>query len=652
MKIPTRENRVAPNAPSVTTPNLSAPPEAVFGGQIGQAVDNLGKNVSRFEQILNNIKLQEDENKIKKFENNLSAYNADLRNKLKTGQIQPATLEDLYKQYNDEVAKNGESALGKDLFSAWSAGRGADFNKGHQYNLAFDYSVQKYDKNIIDIKDLGRIAAVNAAAEADSVKAAAIMQDYHNSVNNGQFVPKDKEIIIKAANHEWSLAEVSRDINANPAGALLKLQTPSKSSKSNPPHYQYLDATERERFINAAQQGIKSREGTTQDARLEPFRNYFHMLFQTNSDMASRYYRDLINEPASMSMHINDGLLTADEKKALQSGLRDLTAKEKETYFSWMEKILTDKDRNYATRNADFYENLQMQVKLFDIDNQGRIKNKDLNNVESLVNIIGTVEGGRRDGSLSNYDQQSAKMLAQLRGALGTLVEEEGFKLRDENRFSHSVSEAAKKAILNDLRLLDKNLGAGRGIFTKQQVGALTEAVWKEYIKAGIDTKSSESQDVANALNIERDILRTQIKNWLNIGDKQFDAVLYGGALLPYYSQSNFSNVRDMITGNRSIAGSIYENLLPIGTDTARTASQGLQDEGRTQRAAVGSGRVANRALEDIGGYVEDHTYTTRTWDDTVRRYREVTRFRSRANSDIVLRQSPRRRSIKENNNE
>lgn len=453
----------------------------------------------------------------------------------------------------------------------------------------------------------------------------------------------DKEGILNNAQHQYTVADVERDIYSRPAQAYEWLHNDSEKYKS-------LSAPERARYEAQAYRAAQSRKGTTLDEKLEPFRGFFHALWQSNPEAANRYFRDLINNPASTPVNLDTLFLTEEERNALQAGLQSLSSKEKETYFAWMEKIITDPQRESAMANADMFEKLKIQINTFDIDKQGKVQNKDLNNVESLVAAISTVEGGRRDGSLANYSRESSEMIAELRNALGTLVADEGFKLRNTNTFSHSVSEAAKKAILNDLGLLDKRLNGGDGMFTKEHIGAIAEAVWHEYMALGIDTKSSDTRTVADALTIERAVLRAKIQEWLNIDDTKYDEVLHGNTLLPYYSQSQFSNVRDMVIGrDQSLASNIYQNLLPGATDPASAASEGLKDNSRIQRVAGQAGRSVNRALEAAGGYLEDHTYTTISWDETARRYREVTRFRPQANSDIVLNYSPRRRNNKEN---
>jgi hypothetical protein len=348
---------------------------------------------------------------------------------------------------------------------------------------------------------------------------------------------------------------------------------PAKNANENPPHYPYLNAIERQKFSEELVKVAQSRQGTMNDARLEPFKSFFHGLYQANPDAAALYYRNLINNPATMPVEIDENLVSEKERAAfkkmqseIKKGLKGLSAKDKETYFDFMKKILTDEKRDYAIANSDTFNKLKEQINSFGIDNQGRVKNKKLNNVESLVTAIATIEDGRKDGTFLAYGDDTSRMITELRGALGTLVEDEGFKLRDSKMFDHTVSEAAKKAILTDLKIIDRKYG-NKGMFTKEQVGELTEKVWQEFIKQGIDTNSTNYDDSYKALLIERDVLKKSVNAWFGIEDKDFDAILYRGDLIDYQNSAFtnfFASAQERISGLTGVRAPFYAGGKPI----------------------------------------------------------------------------------------
>jgi hypothetical protein len=418
--------------------------------------------------------------------------------------------------------------------------------------------------------------------------------------------------------------------------------------------FEGLSAYEVAQYKAQALKAKTTTEGTAGDGELEPFRMFFYDIFEQNPDIANKFYKDLLNHPKSMNIDVISAAmgLNENEKEKFSKSLQSLSAKQRSGYFKFMKQVLEDDNTDYAIQNSNTFGKLEKDVLQFDIDKQGKINNKKLNNVESVVNAIAAVESSRKIGTLDSYQKQTSQMLSQLRTALGNLVEEDGFNIRDSNWFSHSVSETTKKAILNDLQIIDDRLGDNKGIFTKEQVGALAESVYREYMKYGIDTKSADADVKAAALQIERNVLRTNIKNWLGLSDEQFDAVLYEGKLLPYYSQSNASyfiaqtagqyigrNI-DYIAGRnkQNITSKIYGQFLP--EDKNSRFYKVMAHESYADSAVAGAqavtrditNSIANRILESEevskNKNISDYYETQKVWNDRYKRYTTILKLK------------------------
>lgn len=244
-----------------------------------------------------------------------------------------------------------------------------------------------------------------------------IFKDIDNAVGLSK---EQKEALKNRYLTQKSQAQVLRDIRINPQVALEQLQkTEDVDGIKEPAFYTGLDAVQRQRYIEQAKNVIKSQQGTANETILEPLKTLFRQTFTTSPNSAILQIREIKANPVEYM-----------KKYGLNNSQLD-------NFLSWADRICDDIDTDFALQRGQQYADLTQQIKFFDIDKNFVIKNKDLNNVESVCEVINTIDNGIKNGTFNGqYQKPVLEQREKLLNALGKMIENNDGKkiIKAENR--------------------------------------------------------------------------------------------------------------------------------------------------------------------------------------------------------------------------
>lgn len=293
----------------------------------------------------------------------------------------------------------------------------------------------------------------------------------------------------------------------------LAKSKPEALSKTilNPEKWKTLTNQQREHLFNAAQAQAQARSKTSAAPDLEPIKNKFLELWQTNPLEANKYFQDL-------SAHRSDAVNNFG-----------LDASKLETVLNYMEGVLTDPNTDFAAQNAEKFERAETNFNLM-------FDGVELTEEGKVENITDFVAAMREDIKAGNYTGEKRKKAQNyikiLKRALGEDVLNGYTQLRDTNpegflKFT-SVSEYTLKKL--EETALDGGFSAlaGPDGLDAEDLGDLyvnvfnalnkknipTNGYWKDY-KDGADAvfNAVKFKFIADKFNIPAEQVQSAIIN-------------------------------------------------------------------------------------------------------------------------------------------
>jgi predicted transcriptional regulator len=605
MAIPKRQEVVAPLSVPVRADVINPAPAGAFGENIAQAAQQLGQSINQAGKIFQDIEIQKVRNNEAKLQKELNTKRVELANGLNNGALSFDKLDDYLKEFDLYATQKGQELLGTKGFDRWKTIRdGQQTLTAANIDLSNDFALFQNKKNILDIENMNNDAANDAVMNKEN--AEQILKQQEKFIDESALPEINKKDLKYKLLRTYTFGQVERDIQIDPQKTYYALRNDKTA-------YMPLTPAEKQKYQQEALKIAKQREGTTQEAAIAAPLDAFQHLFEKNPELAAQMAVNMNNNPKSLPIAKNvDKYFTPEQYQNFRTALDKLTPAQRKTYINAMQDILNDKNTEFAIANNQTVNRLETLVNAFKIsDKDFKIENKDLRNVDSVVGAIINIEGAKANGSLYNYSDKTNAMLSKLRGALGQMVEDDGkgIIVRDtmrKNFLSNSADEAVKKAIVSDLRLA--NLSAGQEVFSKEAVGDLTEKIWTKMIEQKINTSSTATEDVDKALGVERNVLKTTLKNMFNLSDEKFEQIIYGDKNLPYYRRTKLGNTADYIADNyqnsqSQLINAIYGAQIPYTKQSVfvdRPLRQAISDKAFIQQQWNGYKNILKENFEKM----------------------------------------------------
>ncbi|MDD6173147.1 MAG: hypothetical protein PUB86_02535 [Elusimicrobia bacterium] len=338
-----------------------------------------------------------------------------------------------------------------------------------------------------DTDELIKASAQNYALTKDESVRAQIDEGFLKAIEQTQTYA-DGGLTMRARTAEevnkiYAAYKGQREAKVNEADYLAALNlaksAPESLSKTilNPKKWTTLTNQQREHLFNAAQAQTAAKNKTSAAKDLEPLKNKFLELWQTNPLEANKYFQDL-------NAHRGDAV-----------NRFGFDASKLETVLNYMEGVLQDPNTDFALQNAEKFEKAQTDFNLM-FDGEGLTSGGNVESVTAFVSAL------REDISAGNYTgkkrEDAQRYIKTLAKALGEDVLNGKEELRDTNppgflRFT-SVSEYMQKKLRTAAEDEGFTAGADGGLDAEDwgsiyvnaynalnKNGIPTDGYWKDY---------------------------------------------------------------------------------------------------------------------------------------------------------------------------
>ena len=474
-------------------------------------------NADKLAVAIYNIDKENKRLKQDSFESDLKLKQAEFNEQLSTiendGDFQAAI-----DKHNKEIDDLGNSILGEKEYKKWQKQKGRNYKQYADLGYKSIWLKRKQKENYALLQN----NADKAAVEASMIPSQETMIDknIYGDIDGATGLTREqKENLKNRYLAQKSQAQVLKDIRTNPENALYKLQKTEEEKNEKgetikvPAMYKGLDAIQRQRYIEAAKRQYEAELNTYQDKKLNTLKQEFNDLYENNGYKAAADYAEEVIKKANT---------------IVGKGKNNISQEQFQSFKSYANSMLREQNSQYAIENNDKYGNLQVAYNKFDIKKNKKgvleIKNKELNNVESIVEVINDIDNGIKDKTYFTHQNDVIKKRAVLQELLGNMVDKK-VKLRNWNMFSDTVSEYISDSIASKILTKDnKHFEVNK--LTPQQKGQIYEHIYKTAIAANIDLASINTSDKQTIDKITTAYFDWYVKHLTKAPDKNYSGIV------------------------------------------------------------------------------------------------------------------------------
>lgn len=484
------------------------------------ATTNPLENIDTLAKAVFNAKLKHDRAKEDLFESELKIKQTEFNNKLKT--LSSDEFGQAINEYNVSVELLGKEKLGENGYKKWWNEKGKNYTKLTQLG----YDQIKLDKlqqeEFDDLKQTAKNEIDLAVMQGKSVNG-----ELYAEINASHLTPEKKTVLKNFVDEQYSQASVIQDIRNNPEQAMKQLEAIDKK-KNEPAFYKGLSQMQRQSYIDKAKKQYEAEKNTYNDKKINPLKQQFNILFEQGYDKAYEYLQEI-------DKHKNEII---GEKTGI-------TQEQFQAFKSYAKEALKDMSNEKVIANQQAYGDLQVEFNKFNIKKNKKgileINNKDLNNVESIVEMINNIDTGINDGTFYLHQQDVINKRTQLQEALGNMMDKK-IKLKNWNIFSDTTSEYISASI-QKIVLTDGNSEYKINSLSPQQKGQIYEHIYKTALNAGIDFKSTDTSEKQKIDRITQAYFDWYVKNLFVAPDKKYNAVVGNNSVYNLNEQNADKNI-------------------------------------------------------------------------------------------------------------